>query len=119
MEFLNVRKWWHPQWGRYGGARRRCESKVMGCPLPYNRLDRNFLLHDNETGDPNEPFADPKLVLRNLRDSWLILNPFEKYGDVWYEDLYGRTYHVASTALFTVLTPFTVPIRFFKKVAKV
>jgi len=97
-DWLNIRKWPHPQYGNYGGAFRHCYQST-GCPVPRDKLDGAFRKHDNEMRRA-DPFADPKLVYRLLTS----VSPLRRY----YRPIYGRVYHLAAIALFGLLTPFTV-----------
>jgi len=114
LDILNVRKWWHPQYGKYGGYWTRCASseeyrKSGICPMPVDKLDEQFLKHDNASSD--DVFTDVKLVGnlgKNLLD---VVNPTAKYD----KPVYGRLYHVGAFVTFIPISIFTVPIRGVKK----
>jgi hypothetical protein len=113
-DILNPRRWPHPQYGNYGGAQTRCKSneefeRTGVCPVPKDGIDKAFAIHDEETGDDKEIFADPKLVGRLLQ-----VNPLGKYD----RPVYGRLYHAGALLTFTVLSLFTVPVRSVKYVSK-
>lgn len=106
VKWWNPRTWPHPQYGSYGGAQTRCENDAAGvCPLAQDDLDACFELHDVETKE-GDPLNDVKLVGRML-----TVNPFGRYE----RPLYGRAYHVGALVVFTLMAPFTTPVRAIKK----
>jgi len=123
-KYFNVRKIPHPERRNYSGASFRCkinDVKQIGglCPAPVDAIDRAALLHDQDTKNSADIFADWKLVGR-----WLKINPFNKSNydfDVpvtfLNEDykIDPRVYQYSASAVMFLVGCVAIPVRAVKK----
>lgn len=110
---FNVRNLPHPEYGNYGGANRRCQSHQVErdhgvCPPPVDELDKQFVLHDYDTGNKDDVFADWKLVGRLAR-----INPFDNNN--YADQVYGRVYQAGAITVMGIVGLLTTPFRLTRR----
>jgi len=123
-ELFNVRKFPHPERGNYLGANKRCNSekveKIEGvCPIAVDEMDMVGEMHDYDTKNPDDPWADFKFAGRMLS-----INPFNKYNYDWdypvefmgkEYNIDPRVYQYGSALVMGLLGLISSPVRLAKK----
>jgi hypothetical protein len=117
-KLLNIRNLPHPGYGKYLGAKRRCESKDMKknggqCPNPVDRLDSLGVWHDlwtSRSGRATDVWADFKLAREAVK-----LLPKHFFTGYYAQPVYGRLYHLLMIPVMTMVGVIATPFRLSAK----